>query len=335
MKRAFLFSFLILFSTSTVFSKELKSVVVPHTTPLLEKGEGDWDCFIIANGILPEEYIEKYKNAAIIEMQTYKIPASITLAQGMLESRYGNSPLAIKANNHFGIKCHSSWTGPTFIQDDDKKNECFRKYDNAIDSYTDHSRFIKNGSRYSFLFELKTTDYKGWAKGLKQAGYATDPNYPKRLTDLIERYELYKYDKNENHNVVVIKKEIVSKEEKKEQSRVSTSREILRFRSINYIVVKPGDTFYKISQETDKDLWQLYKYNELTEKDVLQAGQILYLQPKRNKAKEEFHIVQNGETMKSISQKYGIKLKALYKKNNMKPGEEPAVGEKLNLRKRK
>jgi len=283
-----------------------------------------------------EEYIEKYKEEAITEMNEYKIPASITLAQGMLESRYGNSSLAQEANNHFGIKCHSSWIGEKFIQDDDAKNECFRKYNNALESYNDHSRFLKNGTRYAFLFELKTTDYEGWAKGLKKAGYATDPNYPKRLTDLIERYELYKFD-NKEHS-----KEIVSKNEKQKKERLeiviissSASREILRFRAIKYIVVKPGDTFYKIAQETDKDLWQLYKYNEMDANDKLQAGQIIYLQPKRNKAKEGFHIVQKGETMKSISQKYGVKLKALYKKNNIKDGKEPAVGEKLFMRNKK
>ncbi len=310
MKQLILFSIIQLFFISSSFSKAF----APEMTA--------------------EEYIEKYKNDAITEMLTYKIPASITLAQGMFESRLGNSPLAKEANNHFGIKCHSSWTGETYIQDDDSKNECFRKYSTALESYSDHSRFIKNGSRYHFLFELKTTDYKGWAKGLKQAGYATDPNYSQRLISLIERYELYKYDKYDNFAQSTSPKESILKEQKKEVTK-TTTREILRFRSINYIVIKPGDTFYKIAQETDKDLWQLYKYNDLTETAVLQAGQTLYLQPKRNKAKEAFHIVKKGDTMKSISQKYGIKLKVLYKKNNIKLGEEPAVGEKLNMRKKK
>jgi len=268
-----------------------------------------------------EEYIEKYKEDAITEMKEYKIPASITLAQGMLESRYGNSPLVKEANNHFGIKCHNTWKGETYIQDDDTKNECFRKYKNALESYNDHSLFLKNGSRYAFLFELKITDYEAWAKGLKQAGYATDPNYPKRLIDIIKRYELYKFDdKNASKN---------------EHSENTKKREILRFRGIKYIIVKPGDTFNKIAKETDKDLWQLYKFNEMNENDKLQIGEKLYLQPKRNKAKQEYHIVQKGESMKSISQKYAIKLKKLYQKNNLKEGGEPAEGTKLYLRKYK
>lgn len=139
-----------------------------------------------------QEYIAKYKNDAIREMKTYGVPACITLAQGMLESDYGNSELAINANNHFGIKCHNDWSGPTYLKDDNTKDECFRKYKSVLDSYADHSAFLKKGKRYSFLFELKQDDYKGWAEGLKKAGYATDPAYPKRLIKLIEENELQK-----------------------------------------------------------------------------------------------------------------------------------------------
>jgi flagellum-specific peptidoglycan hydrolase FlgJ len=142
----------------------------------------------------PEQYIALYKNDAIKEMKEYGVPASITLAQGMLESSNGNSALAVKANNHFGIKCHSDWTGDTYHMDDDEKNECFRKYPNVLDSYRDHSKFLKERSRYAALFTLKITDYKGWAEGLKAAGYATNPKYPQLLVNLIERYQLYIYD---------------------------------------------------------------------------------------------------------------------------------------------
>jgi len=144
-----------------------------------------------------ENYISKYCNAAVAEMNRYNIPASITLAQGILESGNGESRLAVGGKNHFGIKCHSNWNGKTIIVDDDEKGECFRKYDKVADSYRDHSLFLTERGRYSFLFEYKKSDYKKWAKGLKKAGYATNPKYPTLLIDLIERYELYTYDKGE------------------------------------------------------------------------------------------------------------------------------------------
>lgn len=293
--------------------------------------------------LLAENYIQNFKDDAIKEMMIYTIPASITLAQGMLESSFGTSDLAKFANNHFGIKCHKEWEGPVFIKDDDQKDECFRKYESVLDSYTDHSMFLKSRSRYSSLFELNHTDYKGWAKGLKAAGYATDPRYEKQLLELIEAYKLYKYDIVEKTES--ISKSSTIKQTEKKQNTISskksskketiTAREILRDGIVKYIIIKPNDTFEKIAGDTDKDLWQLYKFNELRASDKLIAGQKLYLQPKRNNAKEPFHFVKKGETMRSISQLEGIKLKALYKKNNMKPGEEPKAGETLYLRKSK
>lgn len=275
------------------------------------------------------QYIEKFKDDAIKEMLAHGVPASITLSQGMLESGNGNSDLAVYANNHFGIKCHKGWEGPSYIKDDDAKDECFRKYPSVLESYSDHSQFLRSRSRYAFLFELKRTDYKGWAKGLKEAGYATDPKYTERLLEIIETHQLYKYDEVEGMPTINVLTETQKHPETIE------AREILRFRMIKYIIVKPGDTFYKIAKDTDKDLWQLYKYNDLEDNDKLIAGQKLYLQPKRNKAKESFHTVKKGETMKSISQLHGIKLKKLYKKNNMTPGQEPKPGDKLYLRKNK
>lgn len=293
--------------------------------------------------LLAETYIQNFKDDAIKEMVMYTIPASITLAQGMLESSFGTSDLAKFANNHFGIKCHLEWEGPVFIKDDDKKDECFRKYETVLDSYTDHSLFIKSRPRYSSLFELNHTDYKGWAKGLKEAGYATDPRYEKQLLELIEAYKLYKYDiidktaligKNNTIKQAEKKQNILSVK-KSSEKETTTSREILQDGIVKYIIIKQNDTFEKIARDTDKDLWQLYKYNDLSANDKLISGQKLYLQPKRNKAKESFHIVRKGETMRSISQLEGIKLKALYKKNNMKPGKEPKTGETLYMRKSK
>jgi LysM repeat protein len=277
----------------------------------------------------PNQYIDNFKDEAIKEMLMFNIPASITLAQGMLESGNGNSDLAVYANNHFGIKCHSEWNGPTFTKDDDAKDECFRKYPSVLDSYTDHSNFLKSRDRYAVLFELKRNDYKGWAKGLKEVGYATDPRYTERLLELIDSYKLHQYDQ------IDALPNITASVTKPPVPETMEPREILRFRFIKYVIVKPGDSFYKIAHDTDKDLWQLYKFNDLSADEKLIAGQKLYLQPKRNKAKEPFHIVKKGETMKSISQLHGIKLKSLYKKNLMKPGEEPKVGQQLYLRKKK
>lgn len=293
--------------------------------------------------LLAENYIQNFKDDAIKEMMIYTIPASITLAQGMLESSFGTSDLAKFANNHFGIKCHKEWEGPVFIKDDDQKDECFRKYESVLDSYTDHSMFLKSRSCYSSLFELNHTDYKGWAKGLKAAGYATDPRYEKQLLELIEAYKLYKYDIVEKTDSIskintikqTEKKQNTIPSKKSSKKETITAREILRDGIVKYIIIKPNDTFEKIARDTDKDLWQLYKFNELRANDKLIAGQKLYLQPKRTKAKEPFHFVKKGETMRSISQLEGIKLKALYKKNTMKPGEEPKAGETLYLRKSK
>lgn len=290
-----------------------------------------YSCFIFAQPaekkMTPEQYINNFKEEAIKEMLMHNIPASITLAQGMLESGNGNSDLAVYANNHFGIKCHDGWKGPTFTKDDDKKDECFRKYPSVLDSYTDHSIFLKSRSRYASLFELKRTDYKSWARGLKEVGYATDPKYAERILQLIETYKLYEYDRMDE--LPNIKASIV---EKSTAPKTIQSREILRSHFIKYIIVKSGDSFTKIAQETDKDLWQIYKYNDLTPEDKLIIGQKIYLQPKRRKAAEPFHVVKKGDTMKSISQLHGIKLKSLYKKNNMKTGEEPVIGQQLYLR---
>lgn len=276
------------------------------------------------------EYIEKYKDQAIREMLRAHIPASITLAQGILESANGNSPLARYANNHFGIKCHKGWTGETFIMDDDAKNECFRKYYSVYDSYRDHSEFLSGRGRYSSLFDLKITDYKGWAKGLKKAGYATNPKYANILIKLIEDYELYQYDK-----VKKLPKREAEPEVAIEEKISVTDRSIKLQNNIKYTVVKKGDSFFKIAEDFDMGLWQLYKYNDMDKGDELEAGQILYLQPKRGKGTEEYHTVRNGDTMWMVSQRYGIRLKKLYKRNGMLVGQEPEVGQKLYLRKNK
>lgn len=277
-----------------------------------------------------DEYIDKFKDDAIMEMHQSGVPASITLAQGILESGDGNSPLAVYANNHFGIKCHTTWKGETFLLDDDEKNECFRKYPSVYDSYKDHSDFLTSRSRYAFLFELKITDYKGWAKGLKEAGYATHPKYAELLIDLIEKHELYQYDLHAK----VEKKQLVKKKSTVSLAQGNSSRVVKLRNNIKYTFVSEGDDVASIASDFDMNVWQINKYNDLDKSDKLIVGEIIYLQPKRNKAVEDFHTVKSGETMRKISQLYGIKLRKLYKKNNMTIGSQPQTGVKLSLRKK-
>lgn len=275
------------------------------------------------------EYIEEWKDEAIRQMLENGIPASITLAQGILESADGNSALARYANNHFGIKCHG-WKGATFYQDDDKADECFRKYYNAGDSYNDHSAFLSTRGRYSFLFELKVTDYKGWARGLKKAGYATNPKYPQLLIALIEQHKLYEYDKIEK---------MPRRKPQQENNEITYLPKVehvvkVHDNNIKYVIIKKGDSLYKLAKEFNIDLRLLYKYNDLNKKDIIRPGDVIYLQAKRKKSKKKkYHVVKDGDTMRSISQKYGVKMKALYKKNNMIQGTEPVVGQKLSLKK--
>ncbi|MFC2099089.1 glycoside hydrolase family 73 protein, partial [Bacteroidota bacterium] len=288
-----------------------------------------------------EEYIDMYSDWAIDEMKRSGIPASITLAQGMLESDNGNSTLAIRGNNHFGIKCHG-WKGKKIIHDDDRKNECFRKYRSAKESYTDHTDFLMNSPRYSFLFELDQTDYKGWAKGLKKAGYATAPKYANLLIQIIQENELHQYDKRRRRTKPKDPDEGLADVGDPalgdvDDFEVEVGRRILVRNRINYIIVKEGDTYQSLTRELDLMPFELAKYNEVQRDSKLSKGQVLYLQPKRGKASVEFrfHTVEEGETMYMISQMYGIKLKKLLKKNLIKPGEEPYPGDIIHLRKKK
>jgi len=280
------------------------------------------------------EYVEKYKDIAIKEMLENNIPASITLAQGILESDAGNSALAMYANNHFGIKCHKDWTGEKYIQDDDTKDECFRKYKQSEESFDNHSEFLKTRGRYAFLFELRKTDYKGWAEGLKEAGYATDKNYADRLIKLVDDYKLHQYDRMQEIAIDKPKKKIELKIIKPTTSAISSSRKLFLNNRIKYVVVQDGDSYYKIAHDFDMRLWQLHNYNETGKQTCLQVGDIVYLQPKRRHSqKEEIHTARWGETMYYISQLYGIKMRHLYKMNNMTDGQEPSAGQKIYLKK--
>ena len=267
-----------------------------------------------------EAYIKKYRDIAVEEMRKYHIPASITLAQGLLESGAGQSTLARKSNNHFGIKCGSDWDGKSVRYDDDARNECFRAYKHPKQSYEDHSKFLASRSRYAFLFKLKITDYKGWAKGLKKAGYATDRRYAQRLIDIIELYDLHQYD---------------TKKGLKWMKDNPNPHQPYIANGLVYIVVRPGDTWKSISKEFDVSRKKLRKYNDLYKGYVLKPGDILYLEKKNRKADKEHvvHVLRAGESMYSISQKYGIRLKNLYKRNKMEPDSPaPEVGTILRLR---
>jgi LysM repeat protein len=283
------------------------------------------------------QYIKQYKMLAIEEMERTGIPASIKLAQGMLESNYGNSTLAREANNHFGIKCHHNWKGKKIFHDDDRKNECFRRYKDAYQSYKDHSRFLTTAQRYGFLFDYDRTSYKKWARGLKKAGYATSPTYASKLINLIERYQLYQFD----HQGISGGSSPSSGNEQLgnvDNYKISAGKHTIRTKNrIDYIRVKKGDSFESLTKELEMLPWELKKYNELKDTAKLYPGQILYLQPKRNKAERgfDFHIVKEGDTIYSISQLYGIKLDKLYEMNRMEQGEEPEPGQKIWLRDKK
>ena len=278
--------------------------------------------------LTPEEYIEKYKDDAIKEMYLHKVPACITLAQGMLESGNGNGTLCKNANNHFGIKCHNEWSGETYTMDDGAKNECFRKYENALDSYSDHSMFLFSRSRYSSLFELKIIDYKGWCYGLKEAGYATDPKYPERLINLIEKYNL----QNLNNTGEIPKQNFPPRDIIEPNLAI---RQIYRFNHIQFIITKENDSFYKIAQDFKLELNDILSYNDLSKTDKLVFGQKIYIQKKRRKALEPYHVVEKNETLRSISQLHGIRLSMLCKKNKLKPEDKLKVGDVLFLRQKK
>lgn len=270
-------------------------------------------------------YIDKYSDLAVEQMKKHKVPASITLAQGILESGAGQSTLAQKSNNHFGIKCGSSWKGRTVRHHDDALNECFRAYSHPKDSYEDHSVFLARGARYAFLFKLDITDYKGWARGLKKAGYATDPSYANRLITIIEDYDLYKYDRKGKKG---------KSSSKSESAASALKHQVYLSNDLAYIIARHGDTFKSLDKETGISWRKLIKYNDLHDGYTLVDGDIVYLCKKNKKAAKQYtvHIVRNGDSMHGISQTYGIRLKNLYKMNRKDPDYIPEVGHRLRLR---
>jgi hypothetical protein len=274
------------------------------------------------------QYFDKFHEMAIEEMHRSGVPASITLAQGALESGDGNSSLAREANNHFGIKCHDDWTGKKVYQDDDSRDECFRKYLSVEDSYRDHTDYLKSKSRYSFLFELKLTDYKGWAKGLKKAGYATSSTYADRLIQIIEDFDLSRYDDMAGTDKTEHRKARHTKE-------IAAMREVSETNRVKFVRAVPGDTYARLTAELGKLDWEIPEYNDAATGDSIVPGQVVYIQPKRNRAQpgDKEHVFKSGETMRMVSQLYGVKLENLYRMNHLKPGTQPEPGTKLQLRK--
>ncbi len=286
------------------------------------------------------EYIEQYKQDAIDDMRKTGIPASITLAQGCLESDDGNSWLAKEANNHFGIKCGMNWNGDKVYKDDDNPNDCFRKYNSVKESYDDHSYYLTNTKRYAGLFQLKTKDYKSWAQGLKDAGYATNPQYADLLIKIIEDFQLYNYD--ENITTTTSNQNNSDDSDKGKTASADWSIQLKKHdvktnNDVKYIIIKKDDSFEGIAQEFDMWAKQLYKYNDLTKDSTLREGQVLYIQPKRSKAEygKEKHTVKPGETIYSISQYYAVKSNKLRYRNNIMSDKDVKPGDIIYLRARR
>jgi len=295
-----------------------------------------------------EQYIAQFKEAAIADMKKTGVPASITMAQGMFESDYGNSSLAKVAKNHFGVKCHKDWGGDTYYMDDDAPNECFRRYTSVEESYDDHSNFLRTRDRYKFLFDLQIEDYKGWAKGLKQAGYATNPAYADKLIEIIERYNLQALDqggtpqpiadnKEEKHKEKEKKKEVVNEDNKpikvKITPRVKVLNGLATINNIPFVYVEKSDSYLKIAKQYNLELWQILEYNEAEKNDILHIGDIVFVKPKKGRAEVETYTVREGETMYDIAQAYGVRQKKLYQMNNIVPGAALTPGQELKMRK--
>ncbi|HYQ58701.1 MAG TPA: glucosaminidase domain-containing protein [Draconibacterium sp.] len=284
-----------------------------------------------------EEYIRKWQLVAIEEMNRSGIPASITLAQGCLESGNGNSELSQKSNNHFGIKCKRDWRGKKVYYDDDHKNECFRSYKSVEESYIDHTNFLMNNPRYAPLFMLDHTDYVSWAKGLKKAGYATAHDYDQRLIRIIEENKLHRLDREMTFDAISINtahQSLYNNTSNKLTISPFKSHEVTNINRVDAVVAHKGDTYEMLAQELGLKDWELYKFNDQPAGYRPVANEVIYIQPKKNKTKKDklSHRVREGETMHYISQMYGIRLKPLYRRNEMKRGQQPRPGQLVHLR---
>ena len=291
------------------------------------------------------DYIDKYSDIAIKEMKRTGVPASITLAQGILESNAGQSVLATKGNNHFGIKCHNDWKGKTMKMDDNAPKECFRVYPNAEASFRDHSDFLRSRDRYKSLFELKQTDYKGWARGLKKAGYATDPGYADKLITLIEDYELYRFDKGVKVSVKppleIEEPKVVQLEPRpgmkyQESVTFSTARKVYSQNGVPFVYSEAGETYASIAASNGLFLKELLKFNDHEQELALEPGTIVYLARKKAQGPvgvNKYVVEKDGETLRDIAQRFGIRYAALQKLNIVLYGKTLEEGDIVILRK--
>ena len=299
-----------------------------------------------AQQITPEEYIRQYKDVAISEMKRMGVPAAITLAQGILESENGNSELVKKSNNHFGIKCKNTWTGATVYHDDDAAGECFRSYQTAEESFRDHSNFLRGNSRYGFLFQLDAMDYKGWAYGLKKAGYATNPQYPNILIRNIEQYNLQQYSlaalsdlpnfdaskyNTENPAITIVNNPGQSPKDSSAQKSQEDFFKDITVNGSRCILAPQRTSLLAIATRYHIDLPRLLEYNDLKTDGLLQQSQLVFLQKKSKTGEKDFYIVQEGETLYEIAQKTGVQLQYLLDYNRLTESAVPAAGTKIWL----
>ena len=299
-----------------------------------------------------EEYVEKYKAIAIAHMERYGIPASITMAQGILESDSGNSHLSTSSNNHFGIKCKKHWTGDRVYYDDDAKGECFRAYPSVEASYQDHADFLDQSPRYDSLFAYNADDYRSWARGLKAAGYATAPDYAERLVKIIESMKLYLLDKENGNKIYSAAKNATANTEAWFENNLATSDEqinpnafrvtvnshkgygVYRTNHTFYVVAKEGDTFESLSGVFDISPNMLRKLNDVAKDSTLAKGDIVYIERKKTQwlGNVMQHKVVRDENLYSLSQSYGIRLKSLAKINRLPKGVDVKKGDVIRLK---
>jgi hypothetical protein len=310
-------------------------------------------------GTPQERYIARYASIAVNEMYRTGVPASITLAQGIIESGSGQSALAVEGNNHFGIKCHTSWKGKTMLADDDRKNECFRVYDSAEESFRDHSDFLRYRDRYKFLFDFKTDDYKSWAYGLKQAGYATDPSYAAKLIKCVEDYNLTRYDRMTVTETLaeggVEAEKPVTQEEVEgipepplkieageiytgragEEYRFSLTRTLYSRNGVPFVYAIEGETYATIAKANHLLLREILLFNDLSSGAELHAGDVVYLELKKSKTVrglDKYIVGEDGETFHGICQRFAVKEKAIRKLNGLPADYKPREGDEIILR---
>ena len=304
-----------------------------------------------------QHYISRYASIAVNEMYRSGVPASITLAQGIIESASGRSTLAVEGNNHFGIKCHSSWKGKTMRADDDRRNECFRVYGSAEESFRDHSDFLRYQDRYKFLFELKITDYKGWAYGLKQAGYATDPSYAAKLIQCVEDYGLSRYDRmtvddalaegGAEAEVPVEKDDALGIPDSplkieageiftgSEKYSFSLSRTMYSKNGVPFVYALEGETYAVLAKKYHLFEREILRFNDQPRGAELHAGDVVYLEPKKTKTVrglDKYIVGGDDETFHGICQRFAVSEKAIRKLNGFPASYVPREGDEIVLR---